>query len=265
MPSPFPGMDPYLEDPAFWRDFHESFITYWRDALNDLLPDHYEARIDERVSLVDVPNGAPRQVLPDVAVAQTFPLPTNVLAVATAVATEPVIVPLHVLEQAEEAYIQLLHRPDRTLVAVMELLSPSNKANPDRLEYLAKRNALLKQHVHLIELDLLVGGVRLPMRGALPPGHYYALVSRAERRFDCEVYARSVRQPLPTIRVPLKEPDPDLLLDLGAVFATTYERGRYARALPYGAPPSAPLADADRRWAEELARPKPGGESATAQ
>src|SRR5262249_60841973 len=54
MPSPFPGMDPYLEDPPFWSAFHASFITYWRNALNDCLPDHYEARIDEKVHLVEV-------------------------------------------------------------------------------------------------------------------------------------------------------------------------------------------------------------------
>ena len=53
MPSPFPGMDPYLEDPAFWSDFHARFITYWSDALSDCLPDNYEARIDEKVRLVD--------------------------------------------------------------------------------------------------------------------------------------------------------------------------------------------------------------------
>lgn len=39
MASPFPGMDPYLEDPAFWPDFHHRFLENWCDALADLLPD----------------------------------------------------------------------------------------------------------------------------------------------------------------------------------------------------------------------------------
>ena len=39
MPSPFPGMDPYLEDPAYWSDFHAAFLTYWRDAIADLQPE----------------------------------------------------------------------------------------------------------------------------------------------------------------------------------------------------------------------------------
>jgi len=54
MPSPFPGMDPYLEDPAFWPDFHARFLYNWSDALADLLPEQYEARIDETVRLVEV-------------------------------------------------------------------------------------------------------------------------------------------------------------------------------------------------------------------
>ena len=67
MPSPFPGMDPYLEDPAFWSDFHSSFITYWRDALADLLPDNYDARLDERVVLEGPPRVKPKLTEPDVA------------------------------------------------------------------------------------------------------------------------------------------------------------------------------------------------------
>ena len=52
MTSPFPGMDPYLEHPGYWRDFHQSFIIYWRDWLADHLPDHYAVRIDERLGVV---------------------------------------------------------------------------------------------------------------------------------------------------------------------------------------------------------------------
>jgi hypothetical protein len=167
---------------------------------------------------------------------------------------EPVAVPLTLVAETEEAYIRLLHRPERSLVAVLELLSPSNKTNPDRADYLLKRNALLRQHVHLVELDLLRGGQRLPMGGPLPAGDYYALVSRAGQRTHSEVYAWTLRQRLSVIRLRLKEPDPDLLFDISAVFATAYERGRYARALPYGAPPQIPLGEADRSWSEGLLR-----------
>lgn len=44
------------------------------------------------------------------------------------------------------------------------------------------------------------------------------------------------------------------MLDLAAVYATAYDRGRYARRLDYAAPLTLPLSDADRAWAEERAR-----------
>jgi hypothetical protein len=230
MPSPFPGMDPYLEDPAFWSDFHASFITYWRDALSDCLADNYEARIDEKVRLVEV--APPRREL--------------------------------IEEETHERYIEILHRPERALVAVLELLSPANKEEPGRSDYLAKRNALLRYPIHLVEVDLLIGGRRLPPEDALPPGDYYALVSRGDRRPDCDVYAWPLRNALPAIPIPLRPPDPDVWLDLAGVFATTYERGRYARSLNYAAPPPISLDDETRRWAMERARRQwPGVTSST--
>ena len=73
MPSPFPGMDPYLEDPAFWSDFHARFITYWCDTLAERLPDNYEARIDERVVLEEPPKARPKRVGPDISIVQDRP------------------------------------------------------------------------------------------------------------------------------------------------------------------------------------------------
>src|SRR5581483_402078 len=148
---------------------------------------------------------------------------------------ESVTIPLVIVEEPREAYIEILHRPERQLVAVLELLSPSNKTEPGRSVYLTKRNALLYQNVHLVELDLLLGGHRLPFRKALPLGDYYALVARGDRRPDCDVYAWTIRQALPTIPIPLRAPDPDVLLDLATVFSTAYERGRYRRSIHYEA------------------------------
>jgi hypothetical protein len=79
-------------------------------------------------------------------------------------------------------------------------------------------------------------------------------VSRAGQRTHSEVYGWTLRQRLSVIRLPLKEPDPDRLFDLGAVFSTAYERGRYARVLSYTVPPGVPLSEANRVWAEEAVR-----------
>lgn len=254
MVSPFPGVDPYLESQGFWPDFHASFITYWRDALIEVLPDNYEARMDERVSLVELPPEKIKRIEPDLAVSRRGPS-TRSAAAPTDVATlEPVTVPLVIEEEERQTFIEILRRPGRTLVAVLELLSPANKEEPGRSSYLAKRNALLRQSVHLVEVDLLLAGQRLPLAKAPPPGDFYAYVARADRRPECEVYAWNVRRPIPSIPIPLANPDPDVWVDLAAVFQTAYERGRYARSIDYAAPPPASFGDEDRTWLAEQIR-----------
>ena len=113
---------------------------------------------------------------------------------------------------------------------------------------------MIRQKVHLIEFDFLLGGSRLPMDQELPPGDYYAMVARAERRPDCDVYAWTIRDRLPAIPIPLLAPDPDVALDLGGVFATAYERGRYGRLIDYSKPLTLVRKREDRAWAEGIAR-----------
>jgi len=247
-------MDPYLETPALWSDFHASFITYWRDALIECLPSNYEARIDEKVNLVEVSPFRKKLIEPDVAVTQRglsrapSPAPPGVATL------EPLTLSLVIEEETHERHIEILHRPDRTLVAVLELLSPANKEEPGRTLYLAKRNAIVHHLVHLVELDLLLKGQRLPLEEDLPPGDYYALVSRGDQRPACQVYFWTVRQSLPPIPIPLLASDPDVWFDLGAVFTTTYERGRYARSVDYSNPPPITLDTGRLAWVTERAR-----------
>src|SRR5581483_2163444 len=189
MSSPFPGMDPYLEPPALWSDFYARFITYWNDALSDCLPSNYEARIDEKVRLVEVTLPRQKRVEPDVAVSQSersrFPSP----APAGVATLEPVTLALVIEEETHERHIEILHRPDRTLVAVLELLSPANQEEPGRTVYLRKRNTLLYHPVHIVEVDLLLKGQRLPLEQELPAGDYYVLLSRSDDRPRCQVYS----------------------------------------------------------------------------
>ena len=235
MLSPFPGFDPYLESPAFWSDFHARFINSWCEAIADALPNEYEAGIGDRVYLVEQDPDGRKLVFPDVAITQGDE--DKQMSSQNAVATlEPVTIPLTILEGPRETYIEILHRPDRKLITTLELLSPSNKNQPGRTEYLAKRNALLYQPVHLVELDLLCGGKRVPMNQPLPLGDNYYFVSRFEQRPDCQVYTWILPDRLPTLPVPLRVPDSDLLIDLQAVFNTTYERGRFARRIDYSVP-----------------------------
>lgn len=250
MPSPFPGMDPYLEDPAFWPDFHHRFITCWADVLADNLPDSYEARIGERVNLTQLEPEVVKLISPDVAVSHG-PRSRSIPAAGGVAVLEPVVIPQSYVEEVRESYVEILHRPDRSLVAVLELLSPTNKTGNGFYEYEYKRSNVLKQKVHLFELDLLRDGDPPTLSRPLPAGDYRALLTRAERRAYCEVFTFSMRQPLPTLPIPLRAPDPDLHVNLQAIFNLAYEHGRYARSIRYDQPPILSLLDDDVAWIAE--------------
>jgi hypothetical protein len=245
-------MDPYLELPAYWPDFHATFINYWREAIADALPSDYEATLGERVYLVEHDPEARKLGYPDIAVTEGARSAAPPPHAAGPVILEPVTIPLTILEGPRETYIEILHQPDRRLVTTLELLSPANKQPPGRTEYLAKRRALLSQDVHLVELDLLLEGQRLPLERPLPPGDYYYLLARSDQRPDCQVYFWTLHQPLPTLPVPLRAPDPALLIDLSAVFATVYNRGRFRRRLPYLGSVPGFLPEATRPWVESV-------------
>lgn len=250
MDSPFPGMDPYLEDPAFWRDFHHVFIDCWREAIADVLPEAYEARLDERVEIVPLSEEDIKPIYPDVAVTRRKKRLGRGSASGGTAVLNPVVIPHAIIgEQPRQAYIRIFKRPGRSLVAVLELLSPSNKIGDGFMDYCGKRSTLLYGRTHLVELDLLMGGRRLPLAKPLPPGDYFAMISRGDQRPNCEVYAWSLREPLPAIPIPLRAPDADVFVDLQAVFCQTYQRGRYAPSLRYGKAPEAPLGAKDKRWA----------------
>ena len=250
----FPGVDPFLEDPAFWRDFHERFVIYCSDAITGMLPDSYSVRIDERINVTGASGETTAQFLPDLtlswreAPATRLEAPTAVAAVAM-----PVTVPVMVLDEERESFLEILHRPTRDLVTVLELLSPSNKAEPGYHDYLTKRNLVLREPVHMVELDFLLGGKRMPMRRPLPPGECFAIVSRYHTRPDAEVYAWSLRDVLPAIRLPLRAPDADLVLDLAAIYEETFRRGRYERELHYHQPLPFPLPQAAADWVAQMA------------
>jgi hypothetical protein len=257
-------MDPYLEDPAFWRDFHSRFINACSEVLSDRLPPGYEARIDEQLRLVEHTPELVIDRLPDVAVTRgpsTGRQAATTRATAGSVATlEPVAIltPIEV-EEVHDTWIEILHRPERSLVTVIEILPPTNKAGAGYAEYRNKRIGILGRRAHLVEVDLLLGGRRHELGAALPRGDYYAYVTRDDRRPYVDVYAWTLRDALPTIPVPLKAPDPDIGLNIAEVFGITYQRGRYARSLPYGSAPTAPLEADALQWATNHGKIKSEG------
>jgi hypothetical protein len=210
-------MDPYLEGPD-WLDFHSRFVNAWCEAVADGLPDEYEASIGEQIDLIELDPDIRKRL--------------NV----------------SILEGPRVAYIEILQRPERAQVAVLKLLSPANKQNPGRTEYLSKRASVLYRDVHLVELDLLLGGQRIPTLTPLPSTDYYYFVARAEQRPDCHLYAWNLRDAMPRVPVPLRSPQAEVIVDLAQVFTTAYDRGRFGRRLRYDRPCLAPLSDEQRRW-----------------
>jgi hypothetical protein len=254
MTSPFPGVDPYVEAEGYWPDFHSSFMNCWREALNDVLPNHYDARIEERLNLVELPAEKVKRIEPDVVITGRGSSSPGVVAVPAGIGVlEPVTIPLIIEEETRETFIEIRRHPERSVVATLELLSPANKEEPGRRSYLDKRNALLHAGIHMVELDLLLGGRRLPLSGDYPTGNDFALVSHAARRPNCSVYAWTIQQRLPVIPIPLQDPDPDVWIDLAAVFALAFKRGRYDRAIDYAAVPALSLPRAELEWVRQVA------------
>lgn len=254
MPSPFPGMDPYLEDQV-WEDFHFKFNSALSDVLTDGVEPGYIVRATQRVYIehgIDVDD----QVrMPDVAV--LWDGNAAPLAVSGGSPTSTTLAPVECLnaspQERQETYLVIRELPGLEVVTVIETLSPTNKrtSSDGRQQYLAKREEVIRSRTNLVELDFLRGGKRLPVIG-LPPGDFYAVVSRGNRRPRTDVYAWSIRQRIPKVPFPLKPGDPEVVVDLQEVFNLAFHRGRYQRTLNYAAPLRPPLSTEDTIWRSSL-------------
>lgn len=260
MPSPFPGMDPYLEAPEVFPDLHDSFITYLREHLQARLPAPYFAAIGRRVWI----ELARRSIGPNVHVlrAQRRSPEPRAATVAAAVATAPVAVRV-AHDEFREPLVEVYARGEqgKRLVTSIELLSRSNKTPGahGRDLYLRKQKELLASQVHLVEIDLLRGGehaTAVPLEDArLACGafDYHASVRRFDDFETFFVYPIRIEDRLPTIEVPLLPGDPSATVDLQAVFDRCYDAGPYAVEIDYGADPiTPPLRPDQASWAEKL-------------
>lgn len=245
-------MNPYLEHPHVWHDFHQQFCIDCRTALLSAIAPKYYCRLDENIYLHDLSDE------PDLSLVQA-----DVAIIETATANVPstdstahIAAPIHgrIVTQTDverEVFLEIRDRETSELITVIELLSPANKRRGrDREQFLKKRSELLNSDVNYVEIDLLRGGPRLPVEG-LPRCDYYALTSRAESRPDVDLWPVVLRDPLPVIAIPLRSPDSDVPLDLQAVLRESFERGGY-QMFVYDFPVKPPLSTEDQVWANEL-------------
>ncbi len=261
MPSPFPGMDPYLE--VHWRDVHARLIVYACDALQGVLPGALRARVEERV-LLETPQGiADHPLFPDVRVvdfAEKRGLET--VAEAGVALTEPLLVETEG-EGATETFLEIIDRESgNRVVTVIDILSPSNKSpGPNREQYLRKQREICSSDANLVEIDLNHFGshtLAFPLAHLRPRGRtpYMVCVRRAARRGVAEVYPMPLWQRLPAVKIPLRPDDADVPLDLQALVEQCYRNGAYEGTLNYAADPDPPLLGGDKEWAAERLREK---------
>ncbi len=259
MPSPFPGMDPYLEHPHFYGDLHQNLAVRLANQLGAVLRPKYVARLIPR-QMLDRPDEEELRVMfPDVAIRQLpFVKPEPLLAgggVALAIAPAPMKAVNIMRVPFRQVTVEIRAVHTGLLVAAIEILSPVNKRmeSDGQEAYLRKRDGLLGASVHLLEIDLLRRGERLPVNPPIPAAADYAVVlSRADARLNAEIWPIALSDPLPVIPVPLLPPDPDVPLDLNAAIRSIYERAGYDLDLDYSVPPWPPLTRTQSIWAESI-------------
>jgi hypothetical protein len=262
MPSPFPGMDPWLEDPGVFPDFHNTFIPFLRIALQRQLPAGFVAVLATRVYMQDTE----QQFEPDIDVVRQRSRPgRSADGTATMAVTDLLELPAGRLPDDEytEPHIEVrTTHGDRRLVTSIEVLSLANKTrgNTGRGLYRGKQQELAKAGVNLVEIDLLRGGIHstavaLPdLRGRAGPYDYHVCVTWVEREDTSYVAPILLAEPLPTIPIPLTPGVPSPAIDLQAVLTRVYDEADYGRIVDYKTPCDPPLTSEQQAWAEGLLR-----------
>lgn len=252
MKSPFPGMNPYLEEPSLWPDVHLTLIIAMRAVLNSSLPAGYAASADRYVWIHE-PEATERTraIRPDVDIVKEREIEP---AATAAILSAPCTVVLPAVRHEGNKYLKIVDSRSKHLVTVIELLSPANKRpGLDREAYLTKRIDYLTAGVNVVEIDLLRAGQQLPFEGRLPPhSDYYALVGRAQQMPTAGIWPFSIRERMPTIPIPLLATDGDTPLDLQECLERAWNESRYDFKVDYRLPPDPPLSPDDAEWARQL-------------
>lgn len=261
MPSPFPGMDPHLERPSLWPDVHNELISTCRELLNQRLRPKYVARTEERVFVAAEEDPERAIYIPDLRVARRpgrhkprGSAPRGAIAV-----TEPVELTTLTPDEFREPRIEIRATDnDRPVVAVIEILSPTNKivGSAGRASFLGTKEEILASPAHWVEIDLLREGAHPSFRSFLGPHEYAVHVSPADRRPKGRVWPIRLRDRLPVIGVPLRKPDADVPLDLQEALNLAYDRAAYDMTVDYRDDPIPPLPADLARWAAKLLKQK---------
>ncbi len=245
-------MDPYLE--ARWSNVHVLMMGAITAALNSELPPGLEARPEEEVRVETIVGERLQAYRADVAVVEHDAKETSAIS-ATAVA-EPVRIPY----QHAPIVLRNIHVVDTNdserIVTVIEVLIPWNKL-PGKLnrQYVRKLHDFEAADTNWVEIDLLRSSRQhLLVKWADVPeekqGEYLIITYRADDE-KIDAYPILLREKLPKILIPLRDPDEKVALDLQSVFDRVYAEGRFG-SIDYSKPPVPPLRGVNAQWAAEL-------------
>ncbi len=248
MLSPFPGIDPYLEQPTFWSSFHSRLIVAIADAIEPQLGSQYYIEVETRTYQSDSDDGLLIGI-PDAAVffRQSAPTSESTTSESVVVQTRPEQVTLPVPQIVNERYLEVRAISTDEVITVIEILSPKNKRSGEgQTAYEKKRSLTLSSATNLVELHLLRGGKPMSMTGNRSPTAYRILVGRGHTRPIADLYGLTIQEILPNFPLPLKPEDTELTIPLQQIFNGVYERGRYFSRIDYrlSVPPPA-LSPAD--------------------
>ena len=256
MPSPFPGVDPYLESPEFFPELHHRLITAIAIAIAPTIRPKYRVAIEKRTYFSE-PEESLTIAIPDVAVYSKPSIPNHTSSTATlAKCSEPVAVILPMEEETREGYLEIREVETGEVITAIEIIYPKNKrSGKGRKAYTRKRHKVLLSGTHLIEIDLLRSGKPMPIQGKII-GDYRILVSQEERRPRADLYPFTIREEIPLFPLPLKSEDTPVVVELQTLFTEVYDQAGFDLSIDYTRSPVPFLKKEDRAWADILLREK---------
>jgi Protein of unknown function (DUF4058) len=215
MPYPFPGMNPDLEQPAFWSSVHSRLIVAIADTVAPQILPNYYIEVETRTYSQDPSSEIPIEI--------------------------------------KERYLEIREISIDAVVTVIEVLPPKNKRpGKGRSAYEAKRDRILESMAHLVEIDLLRLADPMPLQNQLP-WDYRILVSRSENRPNADLYGFTLRERIPNFPLPLKQPEEFVSIDLQSILQGVYDRAGYDYRIDYQqAVPPPTLSAEDQIWVSEI-------------
>ncbi len=263
MPSPFPGMDPYLEHPQVWPELHHLLISEIFRFLSPQLRPKYRVALEVRVYEI---SGEQSFLvgIPDVTVKRD-PFRKNRTASKSSTSqvavllppAQPVSVTTPMPETISEGYLTVKNVETGEVVTALEILSPKNKRSGEGWDtYHRKRQRVLGSATNLVEIDLLRGGKSMPIFGDNIDSDYRILVSRDSRRPQADLYAFNLPEVIPPFPLPLQSGDVEPVIDLQRLLNEIYDLSDYTMVIDYSKNPEPPLSEVNAVWADAWLREK---------